>query len=335
MAILFTVLILLVILVNGWTDAPNAIAGCVSTRSMSPEGALCLSAVCNFLGSVGMAILSPKVAKTVFGIADFGENTQLALISLCATLAAVILWATLAWFFGLPTSETHALLSGLTGAALANSMSLSSIHAEEWFRVLLGLLASTLLPCAVGFLLYLIIRRLFSSFNRRSVLRHFTHAQQFSAATSSLMHGAQDSQKFMGVYMLGISFLGKSNREELTVLPLPIVLLCAGVMTLGTFLGGSRIIKKVGCDMTHLDAVNSSVADSASSVTLALCSFWGLPASTTHTKACAMMGVGLNSKKGNNPRVVAELFFAWIFTFPVCALLGFLLSRLFGTLFLF
>jgi len=333
MTILFTVLILLVILVNGWTDAPNAIAGCVSTRSMSPEGALCLSALCNFAGSVIMAILSPKVAKTVFGIADFGDDRQLALISLCAALAAVILWATLAWFFGLPTSETHALLSGLTGAAFANSMSLASIHMDEWLHVLLGLLASTLLSCALGYLLYLIIRSLFSSFNRRSVLKHFTHAQQFSAATSSLMHGAQDSQKFMGVYLLGISFFGK-GEQEINKIPLSIVLLCAGVMTLGTFLGGSRIIKKVGCSMTDLDAVNSSVADSASSATLALCSFLGLPASTTHTKACAIMGVGLNSKKGNNPKIVAELFFAWIFTFPACALLGFVLTRLFKTLFL-
>lgn len=333
MTILFTVLILLVILVNGWTDAPNAIAGCVSTRSMSPEGALCLSALCNFAGSVVMAILSPKVAKTVFGIADFGDDRHLALISLCAALTAVILWATLAWFFGLPTSETHALLSGLTGAAFANSMSLASIHIEEWIRVLLGLLASTLLSCVLGYLLYLIIRSLFSSFNRRSVLKHFTHAQQFSAATSSLMHGAQDSQKFMGVYLLGISFFGKSE-QEISKIPISIVLLCAGVMTLGTFLGGSRIIKKVGCSMTDLDAVNSSVADSASSATLALCSFLGLPASTTHTKACAIMGVGLNSKKGNNPKIVAELFFAWIFTFPACALLGFVLTRLFKTLFL-
>lgn len=133
--------------------------------------------------------------------------------------------------------------------------------------------------------------------------------------------------------MLGLSLLGYGSGEDLIKIPLPLVLLCAGVMTLGTFLGGSRIIKKVGCDMTALDTVNSSIADSASSLTLALCSFLGLPASTTHTKSCAMMGVGLRGKKGNNPRVVTELFFAWIFTFPACALMGFGLCSLFQWIF--
>lgn len=334
MEVLFGILVLLVVLVNGWTDAPNAIAGCVSTRCMSPEGALLLSGICNFAGAVGMALISPKVAKTVFGIADFGEDPRMALLALCAALAAVILWATLAWFFGIPTSETHALLSGLCGAALANSMSLSSIHAREWLLVLWGLLASTLLSCLLGYAVCLTIRSLLISLNRRAVLKYFISAQRFSAATGSLMHGAQDSQKFMGVYMLGLSFLRSSQKEEWSSLPLSIVFLCAAVMTLGTFLGGARIIKKVGCDMTSLDAVSSSVADSASSITLALCSFLGLPASTTHTKTCAMMGVGIHSKRGNNPRVVAELIFAWLFTFPACAFLGFFLSRLLGTLFL-
>ncbi|MBQ8345608.1 MAG: inorganic phosphate transporter [Clostridia bacterium] len=335
MAILFTALILLVILVNGWTDAPSAIAGCVSTRSMSPEGALCLSAVCNFAGAVGMAILSPRVAKTVFGIADFGQDANRALVSLCAALTAVILWATAAWFFGIPTSETHALLSGLTGAALATQKSVAAIGFAQWRSVLFGLLASTLLSCLAGLVLYSLVIRLLSSCGRRTVLRHFIHAQRVSAACSSLMHGAQDSQKFMGVYLLGLSLMGHGSGEEMADLPMPIVLLCASVMTLGTFLGGSRIIKKVGCDMTSLDAVSSSIADSASSATLSLCSLLGLPASTTHTKSCAMMGVGLRNPKGNDPRIVAELFGAWVFTFPVCAVLGFGLSFCFQWLMAF
>ena len=327
MIVLFTVLILLVILVNGWTDAPNAIAGCVSTHSLSPKAALALAAVCNFVGAVGMALINPGVAKTLFGIVDFGADSSEALSSLCAGLAAVILWAVIAWRFGIPTSESHALISGITGAALARRMSLDAINPEQWRLVLLGLFVTTIPAFLLGLLFYKLLLRFLAGFGRRRVMNYFRRAQCVSAAASALLHGAQDSQKFMGVYMLGLSLHYAKNGGEMSI-PLPIVLICAAVMTLGTMLGGARIIKKVGCDMTELDAAGGSASDAASTAVLALCSFLGIPASTTHSKACAIMGTGACNTGGIDYRIAGQLIAAWTLTFPFCGAIGFFLSFL-------
>lgn len=326
MIILFTVLILLVILVNGWTDAPNAIAGCVCTHALSPAASLTLAALCNFVGAVGMAIIAPGVAKTLFGIVDFGSDTDGALSALCAGLFAVILWATIAWRFGLPTSESHALISGITGAALAKRMSLDAINAEQWRTVLLGLLATTLPAFLLGFIFHYFLLRFLAGHSRRRVMRRFMRAQVISAAGSALVHGAQDSQKFMGIYMLGLSIVysGKGRADSI---PISVVLICASVMTLGTMLGGAKIIKKVGCDMTELDAAGGSASDAASTVVLAVCSFLGIPASTTHSKACAIMGTGA-CRGGIDLRIAGQMFAAWALTFPFCGAIGFLLSFL-------
>ncbi len=331
MTILFTVFILLVILVNGWTDAPNAIAGCISTRAMTPPAALAMAAVCNFVGAVGMALLSTRVAQTLYGIVDFGKNAENALSSLTAGLAAVVLWALIAWRFGIPTSESHALISGLTGAALARTMSFDAINPQEWGLVLLGLFATTLPAALLGWLFLSVLQKFLAGREYRRVMRNFLRTQRASAALSALLHGAQDSQKFMGVYLLGLSLTKPSLRESGT-LPMPIILICASVMTLGTMLGGAKIIKKVGVDMIDLDAAGGSASDAASSVVLAVCSFLGIPASTTHSKACAMMGTGLCKRRGIDLRIVGEMIAAWTLTFPICGAIGFLLARLFSHL---
>jgi PiT family inorganic phosphate transporter len=128
--------------------------------------------------------------------------------------------------------------------------------------------------------------------------------------------------------MLGLSFLGKIQGEGEFYIPLSITLICAAAMTFGTMIGGSRIIKKVGCELTDLDPLSSSAADTASSALLGVCSFLGIPTATTHAKTCALMGVGLGRHRSTSPKVAAQLFIGWILTFPVCALLGFLLSLL-------
>ena len=327
MMVLFTVLILLVILVNGWTDAPNAIAGCVSTRSLSPTAALLLAAVCNFVGAVGMALFNPSVAMTLFGIVNLGDNGEESLRILCAGLCAVILWAVIAWRFGLPTSESHALISGITGAALAGRMTLDAADGSAWGLVLLGLIATTLPALVLGYLIYRLLLWFVAHRERRRVMRYFMRAQCFSAAGSALLHGAQDSQKFMGIYMLGLSLYGAGSFSA-DAIPVSVVLICAAVMTLGTMLGGARIIKKVGCDMTELDAAGGSASDAASTVILTVCSLFGIPASTTHSKACAIMGTGLCKKGGVDLRIAGQMFMAWTLTFPFCGIIGFLLSYL-------
>ena len=334
METVFSFLIISVALVNGWTDAPSAIAGCVSTRSLSPRAALILAAVCNFAGAVIMAMIRPGVAKSLYGIADFGARPDLALMSLCAALISVIVWASGASFFGIPTSESHALIAGMSGAALASNPSISAISLEEWRSVLIGILVSTLPVLIFAFLLYRLTLRVFAAQDRRGTMRYFRRVQRLSAGSSAFLHGAQDSQKFIGVYMLGLSFLGKGEKSEHFSIPLYITVIFAAAMTLGTMIGGSKIIKKVGCELTELDPLSSSAADTASSAILGVCSFLGIPTATTHAKTCAMMGVGLCQRRSTDPKVACELFLGWILTFPACALLGFLISRAAIALFL-
>ena len=327
MEIFFTILIIGIAIVNGWTDAPSAIAGCVSTRSLSPKRALILAGICNFSGAVLMAIIRPGVAKTLYGIADFGNDGRAALISLCSALSAVILWASVASIFGLPTSESHALISGMSGAALSSNMSISAISIEEWRSVIIGILVSTIPVVIFSFLIYRLTLLVFLSQDRRGTMRYFRRVQRLGAGSSAFLHGAQDSQKFIGVYMLGLSFIHGSESGEFRI-PLYAALVCAAAMTAGTMIGGSRIIKKVGCELTELDPLSSAAADTASSAVLGVCSFFGIPTATTHAKTCALMGVGIGKRRSTSGKVVAELCIAWVLTFPVCAILGFAISTL-------
>ena len=326
MIVLFTVLILSVILVNGWTDAPNAISTCVSTRSATPSGALAIAAICNFVGSIGMAMINSRVAQTIFNMVDFSESPSAALPSLCAGMCAVVMWALIAWRFGLPTSESHALISGITGAALAAGMSFNSVNAHEWLLIATGLLLSTLPAFILARIIYSLMLRIIKGSERRKTIRYFNRAQKWSAASSALMHGAQDSQKFMGVFMLGTSLLRGNSVDESFEVPMAVILICAAVMTLGTVIGGGRIIKKVGIDMVSLDASEGTAADMSSSAILILCSLLGIPVSTTHSKACAMMGVGTRKPGGANKKIISEMILAWLLTFPICGGIGFLLS---------
>ncbi len=330
MEIFFSLLVLGVALVNGWTDAPSAIAGCVSTRALAPKPALLLAAACNLIGAVIMALICPTVAKTLYGIADFGNDPRSAIISLSVALITVILWATIAAIRGLPTSESHALISSVCGSALASNMSLSSIRLDEWKSVILGIAISTLPVMLFSLFIYKLSARIFKDQDRRSTMRYFRRVQRVSAGISSFLHGAQDSQKFIGVYMLGLAFINKTPNSDTSSFSIPIwiTFACAIAMTLGTLMGGSRIIKKVGCDMTELDPLSSSAADTASSSFLGVCSFLGIPTATTHAKTCAIMGIGLCKKGGTNPKIAAEVFIAWFLTFPICGIISFLLSLL-------
>ncbi len=323
--IFFLFLMLSVILVNGWTDAPNAIATCVTTRSMRPKSAVLLAGLFNFLGALIMSLLTPSVAQTVYSIVDFGDDGEMAFRALCAGMCAVVIWALIAFVFGIPTSESHALMSGITGAALGGSMSFDAINVRYWLVVIAGLFVSTVPAFFVSRYIYSVIMRFCADLDRRKTIKYFMRAQRISAAGSAFLHGAQDGQKFMGVFMLGISLAdGRGVYDEFEI-PLYVVVLCSSIMTLGTFCGGSRIIKKVGDDMVRLDAASGTAADAASSVVLSFCTFLGIPVSTTHSKTSAMMGAGSKTGTGVNRGVVKQMLLAWALTFPICGAIGFLL----------
>ena len=333
--LLITVLLTLgVILVNGWTDAPNAIATCVSTRSMSPRAAILMAAVFNFLGVLVMTLINATVAETIYKMVDFGGNTHDALVALCAALFAIVTWATAAWKFGIPTSESHALIAGLSGAAIALHGGFSGINGGEWVKVLYGLVLSTLLGFAMGWIVVKLTELIARPLDRRKTTGFFGGAQICGGAAMAFMHGAQDGQKFMGVFMLGF-FLAKGQGEVTNfTIPLWLMILCSLVMAIGTSIGGYRIIKAVGMDMVKLEKYQGFSADIAAAGCLLISSLTGVPVSTTHTKTTAIMGVGAAKRLSSvNWGVVKEMVYTWILTFPGCGLIGFLMARLFMWIF--
>ena len=332
--IVTSILTLAVILVNGWTDAPNAIATCVSTRAMRPRPAIIMAAIFNFLGVLVMTLINKKVAETIYNMVDFGGDAHEALVALCAAMVAIVTWATAAWKFGIPTSESHALIAGLSGAAIALHNGMSGINGGEWLKVVYGLVLSTLLGFVLGFIVAKLVALLFRHAERRRANKGFRAAQIGGAAAMAFMHGAQAGQKFIGVFLLGMAL--SSGQAEMGTVEIPIWLmaLCAIVMGLGTSIGGLRIIKSVGMDMVKLDVHQGFSADLAAAGCLLLSSVTGIPVSTTHTKTTAIMGVGAARRlKSVNWSVVREMVLTWVLTFPGCGLVGFLMAKLFIAIF--
>ena len=329
-----TLLTLGVIFVNGWTDAPNAIATCVTTRCMRVRSAVIMAAIFNFLGVFIMTQLNASVASTISNMVDFGDSTQNALVALCAALLSIVIYSVGASIFGIPTSESHALIAGLSGAAIALHGGFAGINGGEWIKVLYGLVLSTLLGFAFGWAAARLVEFLCKNMDRRRTTGFFGGAQIAGGAAMAFMHGAQDGQKFMGVFMLGIFLANGQDNVTNFQIPLWLMVLCSAVMALGTSIGGYRIIKAVGMDMVKLEKYQGFAADMAGAACLLLSSLTGIPVSTTHTKTTAIMGVGAARRLSSvNWGVVKEMGLTWALTFPGCGAIGFLMARLFMWLF--
>ena len=329
--LLITVLLTLgVIFVNGWTDAPNAIATCITTRCLGARQAILLSAVFNFLGVLIMTQINSSVASTISNMVDFGSNTQEAIIALCAALFSIVVYSVGASFFGIPTSESHSLIAGLTGAAIAIHGSLAGVNGAEWVKVIYGLVLSLALGFASGWVLCKLVTLVCYHMNRRKTDRFFQGAQIFGAAAMSFMHGAQDGQKFIGVLFLGMAFHNGQSSVVGMVIPVWLMILCSCVMGVGTSVGGEKIIKSVGMDMVKLEKYQGFSADLSAAFCLLLSSVFGIPVSTTHTKTSAIMGVGAVKRlSAINFGVVKDMLLTWVFTFPGCGLISFVMAKIF------
>ena len=325
-----TLLTLGVIFVNGWTDAPNAIATCVTTRCLTVRSAIIMAATFNFLGVFIMTQINASVASTISNMVDFGGDSQAALTALCAALFSIVIYSVAAARFGIPTSESHSLIAGLSGAAIAIQNGVAGIDMGEWVKVLYGLVASLLFGFAVGWLVCKIVTMLCAGFDRRRANGSFRYAQIVGAAAMSFMHGAQDGQKFIGVLFLGMAFCNGQTSVSGVLIPVWLMLLCSIIMGLGTSVGGERIIKSVGQDMVKLEKFQGFSADMSSALCLLLMTLLGIPVSTTHTKTSAIMGVGAVKRlSAINFGVVKDMMLTWVFTFPGCGLISFAMAKLF------
>lgn len=329
-----TVLTLGVIFVNGWTDAPNAIATCVTTRCMTVRAAIIMAAMFNFLGVLIMTQINASVASTISNMVDFGADSQTALIALCAALFSIVIYSVAAARFGIPTSESHSLIAGLSGAAIALQGGVAGINMDEWVKVIYGLVASLLLGFAIGWVVCKIVTVACAALDRRRANGFFRYAQIVGAAAMSFMHGAQDGQKFIGVLFLGMAFCNGQTSVVGVVIPVWLMLLCSVIMGVGTSVGGERIIKAVGQDMVKLEKFQGFAADMSSALCLLVMTVMGIPVSTTHTKTSAIMGVGaVRRLSAINFGVVKDMMLTWVFTFPGCGLISFVMAKVFMMVF--
>ncbi len=330
---LVILLVMGTIFVNGATDAANAIAEPIGTRAIGVDAAIWMSVITNFIGLVGMTFFSTAVADTMSGMVDFGGDSHVALIALAAATVSIVTWSSLAWVFGIPTSESHALIAGLTGAAIAVHGGIEGVNLGEWVKVIYGLVLSTVLGFLAGWAIAKVIPYICRDVDRRVANEFFAKMQVWAAAGASAMHGAQDGQKFMSTAMLAI-MLSQNMTVEGAHFPFWLEVACALVMAIGTGIGGKPIIKKVGIDMVQLEQYQGFAAALSATGALLVATLTGLPVSTTHTSGSAMMGAGA----AKDPRsvdwgVAKEMVMTWVCTFPGCGLIGFVLAKVFMLLF--
>ena len=315
--------------VNGATDAPNAIATVVGTRAMGPTAAITMAAVCNFVGLVVITAVSTAVASTIFGMVDFGGDNHAALVALAAAMVAIIVWGVVAWAFGIPTSQSHSLIAGITGAAIALQGGLGGINADQWVKVLYGLVISTCLGFGTGWLFTRLIKLACQGMKRAAVNSFFKWAQIIAGAGVAVLHGAQDGQKFLSLTMLGV-MLGVYGTADMSGFPLWMVVLVSLTMSLGTAVGGRKIIKSVGMSMVKMEQYQGFAACLSACFCIALATFTGMPVSTTHTKTTAIMGVGAEKRlRAVKWNLAGSMVLTWILTFPGCGLLAFIFTHVF------
>lgn len=334
-AMLLTVILTLgVIFVNGWTDAPNAIATTVTTRAMHTRSAIIMSAIFNFLGVLVMTRINSSVAETISNMVDFGGDAHASMIALSAALFSIVVYSVGASTFGIPTSESHSLIAGLTGAAIAIQGGTKGINWDEWVKVLYGLILSLVLGFILGWLVCKLVILICHDMDRRKTNVFFSKAQIFGAAAMSFMHGAQDGQKFIGVLLLGMAFVNGQASAGNMIIPTWLMMLCSITMGVGTSVGGEKIIKSVGMDMVKLEKYQAFSSDVSGAISILLSTLYGIPISTTHAKTSAIMGVGAVKRlSAINLDVVKDMVITWIFTFPGCGIIAYLMAKLFLMLF--
>lgn len=356
-------LILIVILValifeyiNGFHDTANSIATVVSTKVLTPRQAIVLAATTNLVG----AMWGTAVAKTISsGLIDSKLVTMTSDVMICALLAGIV-WNLITWWFGMPSSSSHALIGGLCGAAVAAAngnwgvIIWSQPNSEQWWqgkgllwKVIIPMVTSPIAGLVLGFLLMAALYLLLQKIRPLTVNRFFGVAQIFSAGSMGFMHGTNDAQKTMGIIALTLFAATKAGQLEnlpswLSFLHSPaaaagkdveiaiwIKVVCALTMAAGTAAGGWRIIKTLGHKMVKLQPINGFAAETSSAAVILTATHFGIPVSTTHNISSAIMGVGA-AKRFNAIKwgVVERMVWAWILTIPITGGLGYLFVRM-------
>ncbi len=326
---MITIVIVLIVLLalcfdftNGFHDTANAIATSVSTRALSPRAAVLLAGSMNLVG----ALTFTGVAKTIGGQIANPLAIQHGTLVVLAALVAAIGWNLLTWYFGIPSSSSHALIGGLAGAVVGAD-GLRAIDYHGFTSIIEALVISPLIAFALGFVIMGIFRVLFGGMSPHRANRPFRTLQCFSAAAQAFMHGTNDAQKTMGVITFALIAGGLQSTMNV---PLWVKILCALAMGVGTATGGWRIIKTVGSKIIRIEPINGFASDLTSSAIIFGFTLLKLPVSSTHVISSAIMGTG-TAKRANQVHwgVAGRIVVAWLITIPISACLAAVLIRLF------
>ena len=301
--------------INGFHDTANAIATCISTRALSVKTAILMAAVLNFAG----AMISTKVATTIGkGIVDSSNVTQMVVL---AGVTGAVIWNLITWYYGLPSSSSHAIIGGIMGSVFAHA-GLSALKWAGLKKIILALLISPILGTLVGFIFMLILYRVFRNSPPAGLNKNFRRMQIASAALMAFSHGTADAQKSMGVITMALLSYGFIKTF---VVPWEVMVACATAMAFGTAAGGWRIIKTVGRDFVKLQPVHGFCVETASAGVILGASAFGMPTSTTHVITSTILGVGLSKRlTAVNWKVAQRILLAWILTIPASALMAYL-----------
>lgn len=293
------IIFILAVMVNGATDAANAITGVVSGKLLSYRQASFISAALNFAGLSVFAVFLPSVSKTVENMTSGGKNEALAI------LASVVIFAGSAWIFSVPTSESHALIAAMAGASAA-------IGNDVDYKAIIYITLGALLSAALGAVFGAFSVRLVHKFKNR-----LNAATIAGSAATSFFHGAQDGQKFLAL-SVATGLWGFNSAS---------VLFVALAMFMGTLFGGKRIVKKLGEKMTELETVSAVSSDIGSALSLLIITVLGIPASTTHTKICAMAAASAANGKAVDKKELLSIVFGWVLTLPCCFILAYFITK--------
>ena len=305
--------------VNGWTDAPNAVATVVSTRVLAPVAAVIMAGVFNLLGALSGTAVATTIGK------DIVDIQAITLETVVAAALAVVFWSSFAAYLSLPTSESHGIVAGIAGAAVQVA-GWDVIIWDGWTKVFTGVGVAVMGGFGGGFLLMILILWLFYRSSPSRSRRVFGWLQLGSSAFMAWSHGTADGQKAIGVMAMALAIYNDTPTSEFSV-PLWVILLGAGTLGLSTATGGWRIIRTLGMRVTHLETYQGFAAEAAAATTLAVTSRFGIPLSTTHTIGTAIMGVGATRRVSAVRWGVAyNIVAAWVLTFPICFGLGWLIA---------
>lgn len=313
--------------INGFHDTANAIATSVSTRALKPRVAVLMAAVMNFLG----ALTFTGVAKTIGGGVANPADLEFGVEIVIAALLAAIAWNLITWWFGIPSSSSHALIGSLAGAVIAGA-GMGSINASGFTDILKALLISPLIAFTAGFILMWLLKRVFANSSPHNINKGFRSGQVITAMFQSFSHGTNDAQKAMGIIVFALVAAGIQTDMDV---PLWVKLSAATAMALGTSVGGWKIIKTMGTKIFKIEPINGFAADMGSAAVILTATMLHLPVSTTHVITSSILGVG-SAKRFSAVRwgVAGRILIAWVITIPITVVLAMIFFWIIKALFL-